>query len=620
VRTRVAATLVVFHAVAAMAGDDATIKGSFSLPKGQRVNSLAATIFRDGQASEPFQCAVANTAWSCAVPAGARFDLRLEPKSFAPVYVWDLAVANGAVADLGVEELHAGASIDGWVQDPRGHALAKARLTLVPVEREQRRGEIRQRTAVSNERGFFHFIGLAAGTYALLSRAEGLSPVAVPEVTVREGESLTWPRAIRHAPVATAEVTIDPPCAPSGKPWSVEAEEREPLLPIAARTVVRGVADAQGRCVLTPLRAGRYVLRVVDGAGSVMATADADFTGGSHVVVMDANAIAVRGVVRAGADPIDADLVFENGKGAVVRASTSDDGSYRASFPSGGEWTPTVSHPRNRATRARLHASPVRLPERGEEAHDIDIILAGGRIRGAVTDPTGATPSGGAIVEQDGRRITSQRLGDDAKFDLVGLASGTYQVWAQCDSGASKAVIVDLGDGESKSVDLLLDPYQVISAIVLTPDGLPASGAAVAVCEEGSRWRRGLVTDLQGRFTLHEAPSVTDLRVVVSTYSYPAAVARLPLDAREPVTIVLPASGGIVRVPAMRKPWWVGDGQTLMPFTVFLFPEPYGRFNGGIYLAPGAYRACPEARLDQTCREVNVGNGTEQLLELETTP
>jgi hypothetical protein len=71
--------------------------------------------------------------------------------------------------------------------------------------------------------------------------------------------------------------------------------------------------------------------------------------------------------------------------------------------------------------------------------HDVDVLLGGGRIRGTVTDPSGATPSGGAIVEQDGRRVTSQRLGDDAKFDLVGLAAGTYQVWAQCDSGASKA-------------------------------------------------------------------------------------------------------------------------------------------------------------------------------------
>lgn len=77
-------------------------------------------------------CVIDRLRWSCSVEAG---DVRLEPRGFAPVYLFDLA----ADRDAGLLPLHPGPSVSGYVSAPR----AKVKLGGRVVE--------------SNERGFYQF-------------------------------------------------------------------------------------------------------------------------------------------------------------------------------------------------------------------------------------------------------------------------------------------------------------------------------------------------------------------------------------------------------------------------------------------------------------------------------
>jgi hypothetical protein len=489
---------------------------------------------------------------------------------------------------------------------------------LSPLEargRDQSRRTIGQQSATTNLRGFFQVTGIPAGSYTLVSRAPDWSPAVIPEVTVREGEALVWPKPIRHSPQASVDIVVDPPLTPGGKPWLVQLAEKEPIEPHSVTPPLACHADSDGKCSLRGLRADAYIVTVQDETGSVMNRVEADLAEGSAMVTIDARGMLVRGLVRFGDKAIDADLTFANESGRMVRTSTSDDGTFRAVFPVGGEWNPTIVHPRDSRTGSRLRAKAVIIPAAGEPSHDIEIVLPGGGIRGTVIDHQGNPQSGGVIVERDHRRVSSQRLAEDGTFEIIGLEAGSYQVWAQADKGASPhPIAVDLAEGESKTIELITEQYRVVSGTIASPTGEPASGALVRVSDDGHHWTSGVVADFQGRFKLYEPAETREIELALVTYSYPGVVVAVPPDQQAEMSLVLPRCGGVLRAKA-NSTWYVSSGYVPAPFNLFNFPEPYGHYNGGIFLACGTYRVCPTSQVSASCREVVISAGSEQTIQ-----
>lgn len=576
-----------------------------------------------GSAGARTPCHMDFPKWTCTVPAGLPFDLRLELPGYGAIHYWSVVAAAGQVQHLNPQRLYAGASISGWVKDPQNLPLPGALLSLYPLEAEDSRldrGRIaaRRRSATTNSRGFFQFSGLEPGPYRLVSEAKGFSPATVQEARVREGESLVWPNTITHVPFASLEVSLYPATDRLGKPWTVELSELAPLH-LDRKPPLRRPATDDGRWSADRLRADLYRVTIHDAAGSELEGLDIDLgEGGPKSISLNVRSIVARGVLRMGEQPLRANLEFTNLTGNVVRASTAENGTFDAVFPTAGKWTPAVIYPLgNRGSTITLEPVEIAPPEAGSP--QIDLLVPGARIRGEVVGEDGSPERAVVRVRREGR-LTAQVLTEDGKFDFIGMKSGAQTVEAEGQTGSTpEPVKVQLKEDEAKDVRLVLAPYRWLKGTVLTPFGRPASGAVIQVLRDqgghGNRWSK-VVTDVAGQFEYRLPAASTDIRLIALTYAFPSAMVRVPAHHRGPITIQLKPEGGILRVRNTTIPF-VRTQTISAPFRAFYFPEPLGRFDLGIHLEPGAYLVCPDRKIDSTCKNVTIAPGSEHNLDFK---
>lgn len=569
------------------------------------------------QGSTALECNVDFPRWSCTVPTGAAFDLRWDIPGFAPVHFWDVLIDGAGRKEAPVATLHEGSSVSGWVQDVNGDPAGKAKLTLYPLDATVPQGgkpmSARLRTAKPTARGFFQFTGLAPGTYRLASELDGVSPAVVPEITLRGGEQLEWPRVVRHTALATLTIVLDPPLDSTGSPWTIELAALAPLH--MEREAQRKAAyRGEGRWIAEGLRADTWRMKVINGAGSTMRYDTVDLThGGDMSISVKVDRILVHGTVRYGDEPLETDLRFSNLTGKTVRTSSDRDGKFEATFPSGGKWKPRVTYPAGNG--AMVHAEEIEVPDPAESTDaEIDVRLSGGRVRGVVATTTGEKDRAGVSIMRGGRMVAQQATGEDGQFDILGIPAGPYSVTAEGKLGATRAPLdLRLEESEVSELRLILEPYREISGTIRTPDGRPATGATVLVStDHGRRWPRE-IADPAGRFTYKAPGGTQEVWIVVLTYSYPATLLRFvtpPADA----TITLQPQGGILRVEKDNMLTYVSTGGAVASWNLFFFPEPFGRFNGGIYVEPGTYTVCRRASGDSQCRELTVTPNSDTMI------
>jgi hypothetical protein len=100
---------------------------------------------------------------------------------------------------------------------------------------------------------------------------------------------------------------------------------------------------------------------------------------------------------------------------------------------------------------------------------------------------------------------------------------------------------------------------------------------------------------------------------MILTYSYPALLIPVPVT-NEPVHIRLRPDGGVVRF-GRKRAIISGHGVTAPTYTLY-FPEPLGRFDGGIFVETGSYVLCELGAPPNQCKTVNVTPGSDQQIEL----
>jgi hypothetical protein len=561
-------------------------------------------------------CSADYPRWTCRAPAGLPLDLVLAIKGYASIRYWDVVARPGETVELEPRELRPGASLSGVVHDPRGKPLPDARLVLFPLEAhspaEGKQAAARLLKATTNRRGFFEFTGLGEGVYRVVSRVPGFSPAILPKVELREGEALAWPRALTHVALAKLTVLLDPPLDPAGKPWNVELSETEPLMPGAERRAVSRPA-VDGRWEATDIGADVYDLRVETQGGSVLDRRSVDLSaGGASTLPIIVSQLLVHGTLTVGHEPLEADLRFSNGTGTILRATSSDAGTFEVAFPGSGRWSVDVQYPRKRSG-ARVHASPVEIRTAGQE---IEVRLPGGRIRGSVVSITGTPERAAVHVTRNGSLVVQQVTEEDGTIELIGLEPGSYALDAEGQSGTTAhPVDVPLAEDEMADVKVVLEPWRLISGTVFTPNGMPASGASVRISPDGGTSWWSVVTDVEGRFERHVSRDLSEVQLVAVGYGYPAAIVRVPPSGTSAIAITLGRTGGVLRARnAGRYPSVVAANGVRAGFPLFYFPPPWGEYNGGIYLEPGSYRVCADGG---DCRSVSVAAGGESIVDFE---
>lgn len=601
-----------------------TIGGELSTPARTSLSGLSGTVFlRKSDRSPPqetgdrVECTFDALKWSCEVPS-ALLDVRLDLPGFADVYWWDVTAAAGETVRLAPQALRQGASIAGWVRDSGGNPLVSARVVATPLEVESASLTRRQTVAKTNARGFFQLTGLSAGQYRVVSHAEHYSPALIAAVTTRDGEAVTWPRAITHVPHAAMELTLEPPVTVDGQPWTVELIERVPI-DLTSKPARAQTATAEGRWVKQRLPATVYTLEVSDPRGSVLERREVDLSaGGKTVLLVSVQHILVPGQLLVADEPLEADIHFYDQSGKTVTVSSANDGTFTAAFPRPGSWTPTVMFPPGR-TGARVEGETVVVPEERAPGFALEVRLPGGRIRGTVTGPQGPPERAVVHVTRGGRLVTQQMTGEDGVFDLIGLRAGTYAVDAEGKSGTTEIpVVVELERDEASTVKLVLAPSLTIEGTVTAPNGMPASGAVIRVSlDGGSSWLK-TVSDMRGRFRYSVPSGAREISLAVLTYAYPSVVLRVPVEAGIPIDISLPPSGGILRLRGAPRAL-VRSANAVVPFHVLYFPEPFGAYGGGVHLAAGTYEVCAPAASGRECRSVTVTPGGEHTADFSKT-
>lgn len=604
----------------------ATIQSQFDGGPNRSPQSVRAQLFLRDQASDGVpvtiefnsSCAVTNNSWRCTVPANVSFDARIDVPGYASLYYWDELVRAGEVHPLEPSILSPGGSLSGLVHAPDGKVLSNVRVTILPMASTstvERKNLAEQRSVRTTKRGFFQFTGLAPGQYRLVSQAAGFSPVVLSDVAIRDNDELKLSRPLRHTALSELEIFLDPPTDSHGRPWRVELKEANTLYPWDRPAFIRRPASESGQWTARGLRAELHEIVVRNEAGALVHRNQVDlFGGGAKSIALTIRPVMVSGVVRAGDVALDADLQLANGRGEIVRVSTDDSGRFATPLPAAGTWTPTIFYPKGESA-ARIAAEAFRIAEEGalEGVHEIVVALPGGRLTGKVVTGTGG--AGKAVVHaQRNRTIIAQQMTDeDGKFDLLGLTPGTYALDAQNETGSTpEPVEVQLEDGETRELQLVTEAYVVLAGYVVRPDARPASGSIVKLSTDGGRLWSRQVADERGYFERRLGARTNVVQLIVLTYEYPAVLVEAHLTG-ESLRIRIRDDGGIIRFEGDRA-LISGSGVTA-PSHVFHFPEPYGRFDGGVYVQAGTYRVCPATGIDGACRDIIVNNGSDQRVE-----
>ena len=554
-----------------------TLEGSLVPPRGEPLpTSLSVTLepaqpFRVQRPTETHEpghfprttqnCPVDSKGrWTCPAPAG-RLDLRLRVDGYVSEYRWGTQLSAGESLDLGRLLLRPGASVVGWVRTADQSPLRPdARALLTPITAgsqlaaEAAGVDRRSESTAVDGRGFFHFEGVAPGSYTLRVEHPGFAAAEFSPLTVLEGRETNLPGPLVLDFPVRFEVALIPPVDPYGRPWRLSLDPQR-----AGTGSKPEPAGTDGLWVRAGLAPGSYRLTVESGQGRY------DYTWWSEEVSIEAGmpiyelrlpVVEVVGSVRLGEEPLEAMVRF-GGRfgGRRLDFGSDEEGRFGGYLPEAGEW-PVSVYSEETGWR-NLSPIPVDLLP-GERLAKVNIRIPDLTIRGEVVDAEGQ-PVPDAIVwahpldfERARGRETERTTSDEhGEFRLRGLEAASWLVSAQLvgSEATSNAVAVELSAKEPPSlVRLTLERWVEVEARLLSAAG-PVAGARVEVAprmpgEFLMFSRPTLISDATGRvrFTYPQRAAGVDLSVLAPGFAAQAQFLPSPLP--ELIVIQVVQEGG----------------------------------------------------------------------------
>ena len=583
-------------------------------------------------------CPVAEDgAWRCELPLGS-YDLRLRHPGFAPVYRWGVEIERSGHG-LGEVELVPGASVAGflvmeeqlvspaelWVElspEPAGRPAPAAGSRLAAMALR----------ATPDERGFFQLVDVPPGVYRLRAGGAAFVPVALAPVRVVAGKESRLREPLRLAQPATFEVVLAPPVAPDGTAWRLSLDP-VPQGGGSALESFRGTTDPAGTWSRREVPPGEYLLTIGSGRGRWLRR-QVSVGGWSPPLALTLDAVEVRGVVRAGDEPVVGTLYFGDRQDDVrIEAETDAAGGLDLTLPRPGEWPVSLLV---EGSQQVVVLEPVRVEvAEPDEPAWLEVVLPDTRLSGVVVDG-GDEPVPGATVwlftpERALRDRSEAETDEDGRFELVGVPPAEYQVHAELPDRSSRLGVAGTSDRQrvrvaagrpAEEVRLVLHRFFDVQGRVVSAGG-PVAGAAVTVHPDAGTQRLigpidSTVTGPTGSFQATVPERATAVTLVVVAPGHAARVMRLPVRPGEPIEVPVSPEGGRLSLLlgewSHRRPPMLHTAGTWVPLQD-LAPRRVATAEGPRWilplLTPGDYYLCTGVRLDAACQGGSLAAGSD---------
>ncbi|HKR65132.1 MAG TPA: carboxypeptidase regulatory-like domain-containing protein [Thermoanaerobaculia bacterium] len=544
-------------------------------------------------------------------------DIRVEANGFVPRYFW--GVEN---PDLHVIELTRGRSLSGTVRlAGKGAPSSEVSLQLKPsLPSDDKRLASRTITTRANERGFFQFAAIEPGQYTLIAHRDGWSTLRKSEIRIREGQETSLdPLTIE--PLARVDVSIQPPLDPYGKPWKASLQEMTPLSSLTV-PIAEGSATLSGQWTAEGLDSRAHRLDIRDHLGNSFAYSIVNVTPNMPLVNVTIDAIAVRGRISLGDEPLPIRLEFMNGKGTSIAMQSDAEGQYAGALPSGGAWQIMVVDSR-RGIWLKRNVSI----DRDDAVAEVDVALPDTRLAGKVVSADG-TPIAATLklYDEKSNYIAGTKSNAEGEFQFVGLEPAAVQLIAESIGHRASSGLVpftvekDSGD----DVTVVLRSQTRFKGRLVTPSGLPVAGAIVRWLRPGMHGvSKEEVSNPNGVFTIIVPQGTPSLDLIILPPAMPAKVVTVALDA-ESKEIIVGGPAGVLEVEMNREeplPWLRrGDsvfGIALLqyPFNWESSPRDWRPWGMSIELETGEYAVCRDRDGSSHCVRKFIAPGAIERVE-----
>jgi protocatechuate 3,4-dioxygenase beta subunit len=454
------------------------------------------------------------------LPPGTNERLTVSHPQFETKVVAGLSLPpGGARKGLNVV-LRRGLEIAGTVRDSDGHVVEGAEIDLRPSASERRGGgrfgfdpatfETDRVRVTSEANGTFRVAGLEPGAYSVQARRDGFAEATIDPVRLEAG-AVAPPVDLWLLPGATISGFVRRPDGSGAKGFIVRARSEEG----EARFFGGGPVDptaADGAFSISGLRAGETYSLVILGRGGAPLQREGIVAPAADVEVQVGGAGRITGrVIDAQSQkPLTefaATYAADNGwagpggrarggggpprgaRGPTAEdedddSSSSADGTFQIDDVPPGTWSVTVEA--DGYERARVSGVTVR---EGETTADVQVKVTRGRVLAGRTmdaltgqpvpgvSVTGSNASGGG----PGGGAAAFALTDaDGRFELAGLALGTYRLQTQHPDYAEASQIVDLAQ-PATNTEIRLSSGGTLAGLVTSESGAPLPGATVSL-------------------------------------------------------------------------------------------------------------------------------------------
>ncbi len=371
--------------------------------------------------------------------------------------------------------------------------------------------------ADSADDGLAVFGGISLPFVSVSGKVGGLLDANVPGVGGPRGKMEVRDVAFDHGGRLNAAVTIDgaPAVGTACQIVSMRANAKKGkgLVP-DSQVIVAGRVNGEGSCLLSGIREGTYLFRVIPqdgGAGSDDVVGILE--GMETAEQLELNRITVSGKVRQGDNllagatviaALEADLPNGSGRTSFpvpMIAKTNADGEYTGSVWLAGRYSFEVL-----PTTATVSAAD-RSVFVGSDGASVDFDLKGEAIKGLVVDQAGAPVDGAWVTliqtvdnTTNNRRNTTDSSG---QFEYSFDGKGTVELKAgKLGYKTCEPVAVPSDDAdEIPATTLTITKLSTVKGRVLTTGGAPVSNASIASFTTGVPIRQGLtVSDGDGKF------------------------------------------------------------------------------------------------------------------------